>query len=121
MSTRKILVVEDNEVLHRLWKYDLGESATIISAFTVQAGERRFREHSDVSAIVMDACVPGNTPTTIPLVREIRKTYHGPIIAISSDPGYRQMLVHAGCDYSCTKDALPKFLQHVLQIASAHA
>ena len=61
-----------------------------------------------------DACVPGGEPNTPPLVQEFRRTFAGPMIAISSFSFYRRELIRAGCDHECEKDSLPKKLVEVL-------
>src|SRR3990167_9663157 len=103
MPLPKVLLVEDLEMFHDYAKKSLEGKVEIISALTVEDGRRLFDLNPDVAAIVMDACVPGDYPTTPPLVAEIRsKNFTGPIIAISSDAGFRQKLLSAGCSHECS-------------------
>jgi CheY-like chemotaxis protein len=114
MSLPKVLVVEDEERWQTTYRKDLSSIAEVISAFTVEEGRQKFAEHPDVSVIVMDACVPGDNPTTPALVREIRNTFSGPMIAASGSADYRKMLQRAGCDFEAAKWDVGKILRTIL-------
>ena len=115
-KNKKVLIVEDE----RRWQELLAETIVQlgrlpIEAMTVKEGERLFRENPDVVAILMDACVPGDTPTTVSLVRKIRdEMYRGPIVAMSSVLEYRELLVVAGCSHQCDKSDLLQRLPEIL-------
>lgn len=118
MPLQKVLVVEDMKSLQGHLKRTLEGKLEIISALTVEDGQRLFDLNPDVAAIVMDACVPGDWPTTIPLVKEIRrKNFTGPMIAISSNSSFRQQLMAAGCSHECDKLETRKKLCEILNIA----
>ena len=121
VSRKKVLVVEDSADWHKIWRDQLDGQVLIISALTVQEGERMFMEHPDFCAIVMDACVPGHTPTTLFLTSEIRETFQGPMIAVSSISEYREELVEAGCNHSCPKEDLSRRLMEILHLEPVHA
>ncbi|HWQ99763.1 MAG TPA: response regulator [Candidatus Methylomirabilis sp.] len=110
----KVLIVEDSFPLQRFYREVLNEKYTILQAYSVDHGEQLFRKHPDVAAIVMDACVPGHKPTTPPLVRRIRKSYHGPIIAASSDDDFQDALISAGCNHRAFKHTVPDKLAELL-------
>ena len=116
MSKKKVLVVDDWERMHSMWKQKLNNKVTILSAFTIEQAEKIFATNPDCSAIVIDACVPGTSPTTLPLVRKIRETFGGPMIAISGQKSYRWKLMQAGCDHESTKGTLPQKVLEVLGI-----
>jgi CheY-like chemotaxis protein len=99
----KVLIVEDDEALQSCFELDLQDSARILAACSMQHARKQFAQHPDLAMIVMDACVPGNHPTTLPLVREFREQFQGPIIAVSSIDHYRKALLAAGCDHECDK------------------
>ena len=108
----KILIIDDSETAQDKFVKELAGKATILSAFTVEQAEKFFAANSDIDVIAIDACVPGVEPTTTPLVRELRRTFKGLMIAISGFRGYRQDLVEAGCDFGCVKEELcGKFLE----------
>lgn len=112
--SKKVLVVEDEEYLHGSWHRELGSQVVLVSALSIKEAEEKFAANPDIDAIVMDACVSGDSPTTPPLVRKLRETFTGPMIAISSLESYRWQLVQAGCDHESTKDSLPQKLLEVL-------
>ena len=117
MNLPKVLVVEDLEQFHDFWGSRLEGKVTLVSAFSIREAQEQFAQNPDVVAIVMDACVPGNAPTTQPLVRKLRETFTGPIIATSSLPEYRQELLRAGCDHECEQEMLPQKLCDVLGLS----
>lgn len=114
MDNRKVLVVDNMDWVHRKFARELGEKVALLKALTLEEGEKLFGANPDICAIVMDACVPGDEPNSQWLVREIRKTFKGPIIAISSMASYREELLRAGCDHESEKDGLSKKLLEVL-------
>jgi len=108
---KKILVVEDNDSWQSSWKRDLQEFQLLV-ADSIKEAKELFSQNSDIDLIVMDACVPGDSPNTMDLVREIRKVYQGPILANSSIFEYRKTLMSAGCDKECHKfDVVKKVLE----------
>lgn len=119
MSKKVVLFVDDDEEFHDLWIPRLDEmlnermndnrqNALLVSALSIEDAEREFFAHiSEIVAVVMDACVPGRKPNTEPLIREMRKHFAGLMIAVSSDPRYRKLLVVVGCDYEREKYDLP--------------
>lgn len=115
---KKVLIVEDTERLHRQWREELGNEIELISAYSIGEAERLFAANPDITAIVMDACVPGSTPNTQPLVRKIRETFTGPIIATSGAAFYREGLLQAGCSHEASKNDVPKMVCEVLGLSS---
>lgn len=112
MLEKKILIIEDLADMQTLFKEELGHIFNVFSALSLEEAENVFTNYShELSAIAVDACVPGTTPTTPPLVKKMRETFQGPMIAISSSKEYRDMLREAGCNYDCEKEALPNLLQ----------
>ena len=112
--TKKVLIVDDSIQWQKIWGEMLGGKIEVISAYSIKEARGKFADNPDVDAIVMDACVPGDEPTTPPLVIEFRKTYKGPIVAISSLPEYQKILMHVGCDHSADKNTMPEYLLNFL-------
>jgi DNA-binding response OmpR family regulator len=109
----KVLIVEDEWDWQDQFAEALRGQAEIIPAFTLDEGRQKFRANYDaIKLIVMDACVPGDWPTTPPLIREFREAgFKGPMVAASGDSYYRQMLIEAGCDLnSGGKPFVPKIV-----------
>jgi DNA-binding NarL/FixJ family response regulator len=111
---KKVLIVEDQTWVHNHYHRKLDDKVSVISAFSIEEAETLFAANPDIAAIVLDACVPGNRPNTPPLARKFRSVFAGPMIATSSDKGYRQDLVAAGCDSESLKENLPEKLLQVL-------
>lgn len=114
MDKPKVLVVEDDKEWQEIFTEDLEDKVTFLKAFTVDEAEELFTANPDINAAVVDACVPGHSPTTPPLVRKIRETFTGPMIAVSSIDSYRDELVEAGCSHQCSKEELSKLLPRLL-------
>jgi len=101
MTKPIILIVEDDKYLQKFWKKLLKE-VRVLSAYTVKQAEILFSSNRDkIELIAMDACVPGDAPTTLPLTREIRKVFKKPMVAMSSSSDYRKELLRAGCSHEC--------------------
>lgn len=114
MSKIKVLVVEDGQNWQDRFAWLFGKSFDLLQATRIEDGERLFSENPDVGIIIMDACVPGDRINTIDLVRKIRETFSGKMVASSSSEIFREHLVKAGCSHSCHKDDLfEKFLEIV--------
>ena len=112
----KVLIVEDEERWQENYKQDLGGKVLIIEALTIKQAEEHFAANPDIAAIIMDACVPGGRPTTLPLVKKFRETFFGPMIAASSYTAYRKDLIWAGCDHEANKPDVPAKLLQILGI-----
>lgn len=113
---KKILIVEDDQNWSGIIRRGLGDKVLVIQAFTTEEAETVFQKNPDLALILMDACVPGDRPNTMFLVKKMRKTFSGPIIAISSLSEYRQELIKAGCDHEVEK---AKAAQKVLELVGA--
>ena len=94
---KKILVVEDFDPYYETVKKGLAGKVEIVRAETLSEGHKLFQENPDVDLIIMDACVPGDRPNSMPLVAEIVKSgYNKPIIASSTLGSYRRKLIAVG-------------------------
>jgi len=116
MQKPKVFIVEDSKEWREVWDKILSKRVTLLLADTLQEAQNIFDREYDIALIAMDACVPGSIPTTPPLVQKIRKTFLGPIIAISSDPTYNKELILAGCDHECSKEELGSFISKFLEL-----
>ncbi len=100
-AMKKVLVIDDMDDTHRCVRSILPTKPKgkfmLLNAHTLQEGESLFQEHPDVALIVMDGCVDSGKLDSVPLVKKIRETYQGPILATSSSPTYNDELVQAGC------------------------
>ena len=114
---KKILIVEDDEMLQSAWKKLLLVQSQapmeVIQAFSIEEAEKVFNENSDLSEIAVDDCVPGTDPNTIDMEQQFRKTFTGPMIAISNWDNFNKILMSAGCNYKTEKG---KLVQKIKQI-----
>jgi DNA-binding NtrC family response regulator len=114
MEKLNVLCVEDCGGLLEAWKlyFENGEINLILAKSLTEA-EEKFKIHGhELSAIVMDGCVPGVELNTLPLLKMILKTFKGPVIATSSL--FNRELMEAGCNCECDKVDLIKKLKDVL-------
>ncbi|MEK7664082.1 MAG: hypothetical protein AAB340_01370 [Patescibacteria group bacterium] len=98
---KKVLVVNDNEKIQSIVR-TFGEllSFAAIQATSLKEGKDLYDQNQDVDLIVMDGSVDNNHELdSIPLVKEMRKTYEGPILAASSNFLYNEDLIRAGCSH----------------------
>lgn len=110
-----VLVVDDETKRFDGWKIGLKGRVDVIFASSILGAREEFARHaSKIAAIAMDACVPGDSPNTLSLVRQFRETFNGPMVAISGSPSYREQLMDAGCDYQSPKDEMPTKILEVL-------
>jgi DNA-binding response OmpR family regulator len=100
----KILIVEDDDVNFTNIEYYLRSKAEVLQAETLDKGESLFQNNPDIDLIIMDACIPGDSPNAMPLVKKIVDSgYDKPIIACSSESEYTKQLVAAGATHSANK------------------
>ena len=93
----------------------IGIEIEYLRAETIEEGFMLYNENPDVDLIVVDACVPGHDPNTMEFVKAVRKTFSGPMIATSSDPNFRKLLLKAGCDVECEdKFIVPQKIKTIL-------
>jgi len=93
----------------------LGDTMDVLQVYTLKQAEDLFSAHPDLDAIVMDACVPGDEPTTLDLTKKFRQSFFGPIVAASSCGEYRMMLMEVGCDYESSKHKVAQTLINILE------
>jgi len=113
MMQAKVLIIEDDKIIQSAFAAILRGKVIILSAFTIEQAEELFESNPDIHIIAVDGEVPRGTPT-ISLVVKIRKTFTGPMIAISNHPDNRAKLLRAGCDYETAKELLPSMLREIL-------
>ena len=114
MDRLKVLIVEDEEVMQLLWRAEIeekvGDGGEVLQAFTKEEGDLLLDAHApDIAVMVVDACVLGKVPNTIPLVEKARKLLgeQRPIIAVSGKEEFQRMLAAAGCNYLCSQKCDP--------------
>lgn len=94
-----VLLVENDPSLARAWKRTLQRVAHCLIATNIEEAEVLFANHPTICLIVMDGCLGGRHLNTLDLIRTLRKTFTGPMIATSSVPYFCDQMCHAGCNY----------------------
>ncbi len=111
---KKVLIVEDKTNYSSAWCKKLEDQLEIVLAESIKEAERIFKKDSSFNLIVMDCCVPGDVPNTMGLVKMMRKTYHGPILANSSLDDYIDILIMAGANHRSNKHSVPEKVTTIL-------
>lgn len=112
----KVLIVEDGKQHQQEYTKALQDKVELLQAFDFEDGERMFLENPDISLVVMDACIASDKPNSIRLLKKIRETFAGPIIAASADPSFRNFLVKEGCSHQAPKAQVPSLVCTILGV-----
>ena len=76
----------------------------VLQATNLKDAEESYSSNSDkIDLIVMDGCLGSDSPNTPDLIKLIRKTFKGPMIASSGSTEYLKILTEAGCDHKFDK------------------
>ena len=108
MDIPKILIVERAESAQKYYSYVLHEYGEILRANSIEQTLEHLFLHPDIAVVLMTSrLISRDEPDTLGLIVSLRKShYRGPIIAISTDPGYRRKMRAAGCTHEYDKDGL---------------
>lgn len=70
----------------------------------------------EISGMILDGCIPGDTPNTLPFIQMAREDgFTGQIVAASSSEFYRQMMMQAGCSDQSPKSDAVECLLHMFR------
>ncbi|HSX24988.1 MAG TPA: hypothetical protein VLG69_03405 [Candidatus Andersenbacteria bacterium] len=113
-----VLIVEDSIREQERYLEALKEKVVIVPAKSLQEANTEWENAQNIALIVMDGCVNNHDfPDTQPLIKKIRETFKGPMIAASSSSIYRQALLQAGCDHEAHKDGVPAKVLELLGLS----
>ena len=105
MSNKKkvVLLVDQNPFWHEKLRETLcGQLFEILSAYSDVQARQIFVDRPDIDFVAVDDCIAGRELDSMELVAEIRRGFHGRIIACCSNCNNGDELVKAGCDaYTC--------------------
>lgn len=111
---KRILIVDDDERIRRsLRQWFEADGLVVVEAATNERARQHFTENPDFFAILMDGWLAHNVDTC-DLITEIRQTFIGHIIAMSTDTELLKRQMAAGCNHSISKELAPEF---VIQLA----
>lgn len=98
----KALVVDDQVDHHELITDMFAPDFLVLRALDTNEGLQMFTANPDLDLIIMDGQMPGDM-TPPDLVRHMRRTFKGPIVACSADDRAHDGLMAAGCDLIARK------------------
>lgn len=101
-----VLLADDLPEVLESWVNTLTEyGIPCMTASTLEGLDRGFALYrDDISAIILDGCIPGHSVNTIGFILEARSSgFTAPIVASSSLQSYREMMVRAGCSHQAPK------------------
>jgi len=77
-----------------------------VIASSLEELNRAFDRYQDeISAIILDGCIPGHMLNTTRFILGARASgFSAPIVASSSSPKYRAMMMEAGCSHEAPKN-----------------
>lgn len=112
---KKVLIVEDMELLQKLWKKSLS-GFLVLSAKTLSQAETLFEENLvDLDLIAFDGEVGGSVKNTVSLIKKIATRFpQEKMLAISADPDNNKLLVNAGCKHSIDKKEVAAKIRELL-------
>lgn len=94
---KKVLVLEDRDV--DFWKIEqaFAGKVELVRASSQREFKKLFEENPNLDLVLMDYFSPGNTPNTLPLLREIRESAPDiPIISSSLMASRGDEMIQAG-------------------------
>ncbi len=118
---KKVLIIEDERPILDLLKELLSGVLEVVTAVSVEEAREKFAANPDIVAIAVDGSIEGfsassELPNTPVLVTEFRRTFTGPIIAISNRQEFQELLMAAGCDHQCEKGRVHKKFRELLGV-----
>lgn len=118
---KRILVIEDYGNVQKMFKDNLSPYAEVVQAFTLKEGEEKFSD-GKFDYIFVDAGLgtiqENQVQGTTELVIKMRKTFSGPMIAISCNDVYNELLRSSGCDQAVYKGNSLSYAIRLLENAS---
>lgn len=116
-----ILIIEDSLVWQKVYYLSFKQSANILQATNLVDAEAIFLENPGINLIVIDGYFGGTLMDTLPLIKKIRETFKGEIIAVSTDDDSRTRMVAAGCSSQVEKNDSVLFIERYLHLQLQNA
>lgn len=97
---KKILVVEDDSSLQNIIYRGLRSyPVVVLQAHSEEEAKKLFAENDDIDLILLDGCLSGDDPSALYLIPEFQKRPEVILVAMSSNPSLRQMMLERGCHH----------------------
>jgi len=110
-----LLLIEDVISNQKKFIDELQNIADITCVGSEVWAREAFDKNKEFDIIAIDACLTGDEVDTIDLIKYIRSSYTGPMIAISSMDNYNKILVDAGCNHQMEKKYAPAYIANLLK------
>ena len=112
---KKVLVLEDRDIDFCKIERAFGEKVELMRAGNQWEVKKFFEENPDIDLIMMDYFSPGDTPNTLPLLQEIRKSNPEMLIISSSLMAFRrdEMIKAGATDGAMKEEAVEIALNHL--------
>ena len=111
-----ILVIEDDPIWQKVYYLSFKQSANILQATNLVDAEAIFLENPGINLIVIDGYLGETILNTLPLIKKLRETFKGEIIAVSTDEDSRTRMVAAGCSSQVDKNDSVPFIERYLHL-----
>ena len=102
-----VLIADDLDWVREMWAKGLASyDISFVTASSLEELNEVFEMNCNLlDAVILDGCIPGHDVNTIGFIRMVRgKGLRIPIVASSSLPVYRQMMMNAGATHQAPKD-----------------
>lgn len=113
---KTVLVLEDGHLFQKEYESAWRGKLNLLQAFSIKEAEKFVADNPGIDLIVVDACVPGNKINTEDFVIKTRNFFTGPMIASSSEPNYRKLLMKAGCSDEAPKNEISFLVLKLLNL-----
>lgn len=104
-AKKKILIIDDAPYLGVLSTL-FADDAEVDHVLSIPEAETILPSIGKYDAVFLDACIPGSSVNTLPLLEKIRSVYPGRVIACSGMSAYNQTLVAAGATSAVLKECI---------------
>lgn len=112
---KKVLIVEKDEGVRGYYSNCLRRmDVELVTATSVTEGLDKFHGNSPFDLVVIGGCVPGDDMNTLHLVKEIKKTFRGVLMASSPVDEFRKQMMWAGCHVECIGYFVPSRIISIL-------
>lgn len=99
---QKVLFIDDNKQTLETFQEGLKDTPiAVLFADSLDKARKMYADNKDVRMIFVGLCSDGFRLTIDTLVRELRASFEGPMIAVAKHWGERELLKEAGCNEEC--------------------
>lgn len=112
---KRILIIDDAPYLGVLPALFAGD-AEVDHVRSIPEAEEILPSIGKYDAVFLDACIPGSSVNTLPLLEKIRAVYSGRVIACSGMSAYNQTLVAGGATGAVLKECIAHKIREIVAL-----